>query len=384
MATAGIAPSVLLQQVQQTAGWALDPQYGVGAKSEVPLSPTHFQWRTWLNSALDLEPTYAEPESRLAYFSLLISAHFCTVGTFVPTDVDTRIRFHAWAECREKELLSSMLSVVDMAATWDPKLVSARVVDVGFGDLSGHNGEWFSVRAGALGRALQLKHESAIESLVTQIDDELTREANSFEAVCSKYGSELETLRVACVIAHNLGDLSRVVIDWPVRGERAEQLKAKYVRLGHTDSSNEIRTFRRAGGLNKAMMALENHRFLGLRKPRGLRRHRGLLLPMGPFFDDWGAAIAKHPALNARDRAEVIAALIDAHESDPSQQGYLRALHGIHQNVRGGLEAAALELPAKQRRLIAGGAIREALGLTRERFEQRVAKRARDVLKTLV
>ena len=105
---------------------------------------------------------------------------------------------------------------------------------------------------------------------------------------------------------------------------------------------------------------------------------------MGPFFDDWGAVIATHPSLSAADRSEVIDALVSGHESDPLQSGYLRALNGIHANVRGGIERAAKELPAKQLRLIAAGPIREGLGLTRERFDARTAKRARDLLKTLV
>ncbi len=379
----GIAPSVLIQQVEQTARWALQPRDEVAAREPFTADQDAFAWRDRLGRALELEASYAEPGARLEYFSLLLSAHFCTVGTFVPTDVDTRIRFHAWQECKDKELLTMMLARVDQADRWDPTLVSARVVDVGLGALSGHNGEWFSVRAGALGRALQLKHESAIEQLTAQLDAELSRESQCFERVEGVYGSELAMLRVACVIAHNLGDLSRVVADWPVKSARAEQLRQKYARLGHHDSSNEVGPLRRAGALNKSMMASENHRFLALRRPRGLRKHRGLLLPMGPFFDAWGATIATHKSLTAGDRAEVIDALVDAHLSDPSQQGYLRALAGIHQSVRGGLDEAARELPAKQRRHVAAGAIREALGVTQERFEARVAKRARDVLKTL-
>ena len=379
--SAGIAPSALLQLVQQTAGWALT------GPSDTPA----LSWRATLNNGLALQPTYAElgAESRLPYFALLIAAHYCTVATFVPTDVDARIRCHAWQECRDPLVLTAMVELVDLAASWDPTLVSARVVDVGFGNLSGHNGEWFSVRAGALGRALQTKHDTLVDSLVTVIDEELDREAKCFETAVAKSGGAssegaLNALRVACVIAHNLGDLSRVVAEWPCKGERAEQLRARYSRLGHVDSSNVVATFRRAGGLNKAMMAQENHRFLGLRKPRALRKHRDLILPMGPFFDDWGAVIATHPSLNAADRSEVIDALVSGHESDPLQNGYLRALHGIHANVRGGIERAAKELPARQLRLIAAGPIREGLGLTQERFEARTAKRARDLLKTLV
>ena len=79
-------------------------------------------------------------------------------------------------------------------------------------------------------------------------------------------------------------------------------------------------------------------------------------------------------------RAEVLSVLIDAHEADPSQQGYLRAMAGIHGATRGGLDDLARELPAKQRRAVSGGAIREALGVSAERFEARMVNRLRQAL----
>src|SRR6185312_2414745 len=126
-------------------------------------------------------------------------------------------------------------------------------------------------------------------------------------------GDELDLLRAATTVAHNLGDLSRVVEAWPALEGLAE-LRAIYMRLGHAPSARFGDRFARAGALNKAEMADENHRFLALRKARGLRRSRDLLLPIGPFFDAWGATVATHPALDARDRAEVVAALLAVHE----------------------------------------------------------------------
>jgi hypothetical protein len=76
----------------------------------------------------------------------------------------------------------------------------------------------------------------------------------------------------------------------------------------------------------------------------------------------------------------VLSALIDAHESDPSQQGYLRAMAGIHGSTRGGIDELAKELPAKQRRAVSGGAVREALGVTRERFEARMVNRLKQAV----
>jgi hypothetical protein len=96
---------------------------------------------------------------------------------------------------------------------------------------------------------------------------------------------------------------------------------------------------------------------------------------MGPFFDAWGATLGRHPSLDATARAEVLATLLDAHEADPTQQGFLRAMAGMHGAVRGGLDEVAKGLPAKQRRAVAAGLVREAIGVGAERFEARMVNR---------
>jgi hypothetical protein len=366
----GIAPNLLCAQVENTAAWAL----------EGSIEGEELSWRRALREARTLEPVWTEPDARLAYLELMLAAHFTTVATFVPTDVDTRIRFHAWQECKGRDALAAAVAVVDRAARWDARAVSARIVGDGRDAISGHDGEWFSVRAGALGRAVQIGADELIERLTTAIDDDLSRQARAFERACAERGAELDALRAACTIAHNLGDLSRVVEQWAAKGPRAAEIAGRYTRLGHEDGPTHVRTFALAGRVNKSVMAAENHRFLALRKPRGLRRHRDLLLPLGPFFDAWGATVARHPALDEGARTEVLAALLDAHESDPTQQGYLRAMAGMHGAVRGGLDELARGLPAKQRRAVAGGLVREAIHVPRERFEARMVNRFRQSL----
>jgi hypothetical protein len=367
----GIAPKLLCEQVENTASWALDG----------PLDGEALSWRRALREGRALESVWTEPDQRVRYFELMLAAHYTTVATFVPTDVDTRIRFHAWQEVRDRAQFEAMVARVDHAAAhWSAPAVSARTVDAGLGPLSGHDGEWFSVRAGALGRAIQLKFEDMIEHVSTKIDEELDRERQSFERALATKGRELDALRCACVIAHNLGDLSRVVVDWAAKGPAVERFVSRYARLGHDDASNTVRSFRVAGSVNKAVMALENHRFLPMRKPRALRKSRALLLPMGPFFDAWGRAVATDASIDRSGRAEVLSTLIDAHEADPSQQGYLRAMAGIHGATRGGIDDLAKELPAKQRRAVSGGLVREALGVNQERFEARMVNRLKQAL----
>jgi len=353
-----IAPSVLLEQVKSTASWALDGQTGFRA-------------------ALDGLATDPPPDSPV-YFRGLLAAHFTTVATFVPTDVDARIRHHAFVDLDEPALAVAC-EAVDEAAGWDVTLVSARVVHVASplgGDgrgLSGHRGEWLAVRAGALGRAVAIGARDLADRLRAAIDEELAFEHALLGELAR--GDELDLLRAATTVAHNLGDLSRVVEAWPALEGLAE-LRAIYMRLGHAPSARFGDRFARAGALNKAEMADENHRFLALRKARGLRRSRDLLLPIGPFFDAWGATVATHPALDARDRAEVVAALLAVHEGRPTERGCLRALAALEARTPGGLRSFSEDLPARLRKTLSAGPVRDALKTPLATFEARMRKRA--------
>lgn len=356
----GIAPTLLLSQVESTAGWALAAHEGE-------------EWREILVRAPTLEATWTRPEGLLDRLATMLAAHFTTVGTFVPTDVDAQIRHHVWQELLDAESLRAAVAIVDRATRWDPRVVSARVNETAAGSVSGHDGEWLAVRAGALGRALQLGVADVVESLVAAIDAELTREASVFSSAART--SEVSALKLATTLAHNIGDLSRVVEEWPARGAEVESLRARLSKLGHERSERHGGAFHLAGHVNKEVMATENHRFLALRRPRGLRRARALLLPIGPFFDRWGEALAKSELLERADRAEVLAALLHGHESAPTQLGYLRAIAGLHGAHAGGVESLADELPARVRKLVTFGPVREAMRLSEERFLARMSKR---------
>ena len=343
-----IAPKVLLEQVKSTASWALDSQTGFRAALD----------------ALATDPPADSP----VYFRGLLAAHFTTVATFVPTDVDARIRHHAFVDLDEAGLALAC-DAIDEAASWDVALVSARIVR----GLSGHRGEWLAVRAGALGRAVAIGARELADRLRAAIDEELAFEHALLDELAR--GDELDLLRAATTAAHNLGDLSRVVEAWPAHDGLVE-MRASYTRLGHAPSARFGDRFARAGALNKAEMADENHRFLALRKARGLRRSRALLLPIGPFFDAWGATVATHPALDARDRAEVVAALLNVHEGRPTERGCLRALAALDAKTPGGLRSFSDDLPARLRKTLSAGPVRDALKTPVATFEARMRKRA--------
>lgn len=363
----GIAPSVLASQVAATAPWIVDADLAPSALVR-DAAAIEARWK--------LDPLTNE------YFALLLAAHFLTVGTFVPTDVDVRIRHHAWTEA-DAERVARQLDRVDAAATWDARLVSARTVadprDPERATISGHDGEWLSVWSGALGRALMLEDAVAIERCTTAIDASLDRQAKVYSALEKRPDQLIELLRAGTVLAHNAGDLSRVVEQWPKR-PHIEPHRTRFMKLGHDRGERYGGAFLRAGTINKALTAIENHRFLALRAPRGLRRARALLLPIGPFFDDWGEVVARSPLLEPSDRAEVTEALLETHLRGEDQQGCLRALASMHQYSPGGLDRIAPDLPARMRKLVSAGVVRDAVKVSKQAFEARYLVKAKSVV----
>ena len=341
----GIAPTVLLDQVRSTAPWAF---------ASTPKLPAI----AVLETAPQLEKEWAAIGGGEDYLVMLLAAHFTTVGTFCPTDVDARIREHAWTGL-SRERLASAVDRVEEVAAWPVAPVTARHVVIKKETLAGHQGEWFSVLAGALGRAFALGETATVERTQAWIEAELTREAKLVSHVRKK-GTAQELLSVVTTVAHNLGDLSRVVDTW-TSGHAESEIGLRYRRLGHEDGARFDGAFVYAGGLNKRFMALENHRFLPLRAPKALRRERAFLLPFGPYFYDWGRLLGSTKLLDDEERAEILLALVKVHELRHAERGCLRAIAGIHSVYPGGVDKLARLWPAEQRGSLKRGGIALAL-----------------------
>jgi hypothetical protein len=353
-APAGITPTLLLDQVRNTAPWALTGEPRLPAAEILLDAPAiEERWRAG-----------TDPEG---YLSCLLAAHFTTVATFVPTDVDVRIRQHAWSTLAGKRLAAA-LDRVEEVTRWDARPVCARLVEVGDEALSCHQGEWFSVLAGALGRALALGDAAAIERSRGWIEAELSREARLVQLVRQE-GDDQQLLSVVTTVAHNVGDLSRVVDTWP-EALAASEIGLRYRRLGHEDGARFEGAFVFAGELNKRLMAQENHRFLPLRTPRALRRERAFLLPFGPYFHDWGRTLGATPLLDDAERAEIVLALARVHERRADEQGCLRAIAGIHAACPGGVDKLARLLPPDGRAALQRGGIRQALRVPEADFRR--------------
>ena len=170
-------------------------------------APFLFDKRTSTNSPfLDLLNRDSEPETLAEYFSLCVAAHHATVATFVPTDVDTKIRGLIWRRTRDREVVRAMSDFALGWADWDLRAVSRRYSGAGHrlcDSVSGHNGEWLSVVAGALGRFLLLEDAEYAEKMAEAIDAELVREAAEFMAAFSRPGAEITFPRKAHCLTQN-------------------------------------------------------------------------------------------------------------------------------------------------------------------------------------
>lgn len=313
----------------------------------------------------------------LEYYEFCIAAHFATVGTFVPTDVDVAIREKLWRKISTPEEFAPMWNLVQEFATWDESLVSKRVVFTDSGKkLSGHQGEWLSIAMGAYGTAVKKVHtfvpeiRAQIEALVKEQEEALSELRKKFldDANIANAKNYLDGV---AAVAHNLGDLDRMFDAWEI-GE-LDVLKRRVYRCGHEDARNPREEFLLAGKVYKELLANENHRHFPLREPKCIRRSGDFLLNFGPFLDDWGARIV--PLLNEGELREVAQALIVGWKrlnpkSIYTSQGYARALTGMMNafpNKRGDLEN--LLSPSLKKDLNETG-LKTLMGISKAQFEK--------------
>jgi hypothetical protein len=62
------------------------------------------------------------------YFALCLAAHHATVATFVPTDLDSKIRGLLWRESRDRDVLRSLCDLAFEMHGWSLDGISRRAV----------------------------------------------------------------------------------------------------------------------------------------------------------------------------------------------------------------------------------------------------------------
>lgn len=356
-----IAPETLIAQVRNTAPFLVVHAPETARLLDLGHAPDGFlrilsSWRNLHGFAL-------APEEQLQdYFALCLACHHATVATFVPTDVDTKIRGILWRESRDLDVLRPMLRFALASRAWTEDGVSVRAVR----GVSGHNGEQWSAIAGGLGRLLELGDTAIADEALAAIEAEIDREQAVFDAVAAEPGAELDLLRLSMTLAHNRGDLTQGMGFWkhtPALTRLMDHLSARGRFL------LAVRIYQHTG------LSAEGHRHYPLREVKALRRSSATLLPLCPFLDEWGAVVAR-----LEESHEVLAALVTGCRKVEGQQGYYRAIAGMRAAGAGAFERGAGHMPNAAQRQLRDAELRKLIDFPRAGFESMMRKRARAAL----
>jgi len=358
-----ISPETLIAQVRNTAPFLEERIQATehGCLIELGASPDGFlrilaNWQNIFSARL------TPGEQLQSYFALCLACHHATVATFVPTDVDTKIRGILWHASPDAEILRPMLRLALAARAWTEDGISVRSVR----GVSGHDGEHLSAIAGGLGRLLELGDTASAQEAQAAIELEIDREQAILDEAIAERGAELDVLRLAMTLAHNRGDLSQGMGFWkrtPLTTPLMEHLAAR----GRFELA--VRIYQHTG------LSCEGHRHYPLRPVKALRRSPATLLPLCPFLDEWGSVVAK-----LEESHEVLAALVIGSQKLQGQQGYYRAIAGMLSASSSSFERAATHMPHHAQRLLRGAEIRKLIHMPRVSFESMMRKRARTAL----
>jgi len=402
-----VGPRTLVAQVRVAAPWLFDGSHArIAELPAVPcdpaarLAPLAMHPLGWWSVLLHAERLVAQerpsPAAITDYFALCLAAHWATVATYVPTDVDAKIRDALWLDQTDGDELATMRALAGHLAHWDVRGFSARLLDVDaitgeawHGLHSGHDGERLAVLCGALAAHRARGGSRVADELEADVDAELLREARAWQALGRAAGrarsgdtsAGVAWLRLAAVLAHNAGDVDQGL------GGRAgrrggEAARARFGDLVRRDGQRYSGAFAQAGAVYRALLAAEGHRNYPLREARVLRADAALLLPLGPFLDEWGARLARWPAWGAAERAAVVDALVTGCRRVPGQHGYYRALAGFDAAIPGGLGAEGLQAAcgAAVRRGLREPELRRRLAVPRVSFESGFVRQAARLL----
>ena len=343
-------------------------------------------WLQVLAAAPALVGAKPTGDTREDYLALCLAAHHATVGSYVPTDVDSKIRGDLWrrqtgAALRRRWLLATH------AREWSTAGVSTRVEETTLGPVSGHHGEWLGVAAGALGAAMLAGDRETADAAAGWMQAELTREAQAYAAAeaAVRTGNDdtqaVALTRLAWILTHNAGDVDQGLAHWPsgAVGKLLDEQRQTFAEIAHCAPQRYGGAYHRAKAVYQ-LVASEGHRHYPLRAVKALRTDASFLLPLGPCFEAWGALIAHSPAIDDHGRAEVLAALCNGIEKISGQVGYQRALVGLASGP-GGLAKLSKRLPAAAVAQLDLPNVRQHLKLSAADFAAQLATRVRNLVR---
>jgi hypothetical protein len=354
-----IGPETLIAQVRSTAPFLASRSPGAESARLIDLGDSSDGFLRVLASWENLLCAGLTPEEQLQdYFAFCLACHHATVATFVPTDVDTKIRGIVWRETRDLEVLRPMLRFALASRGWSEEGISIRAVR----SVSGHNGEQWSAIAAGLGYLLELGDTASADEALAAIEAEIDREQAVFDAVCAEPGAELDLLRLSMTLAHNRGDLTQGMGFWKRTGATSPVMEHLSARGRFAPA---VFIYQHTG------LSAEGHRHYPLRPVKALRRSPATLLPLCPFLDEWGGVVSQ-----LEESHEVLAALVEGCQKVQGQQGYYRAIAGMRAASPGGFDRAAARMPNAAQRLLRDAELRKLIDVPRVSFESMMRKRA--------
>lgn len=330
----GIAPNLLLKDVEVTAPWLFQGEISTeGEKKEYLKKLVFYKKNLKLLGHINLSE----------YFYLCMSAHWATAGTFVPTNVDNQIREGLWRHGEVGRHLEKMARITIDSWLWDYEDVTNRKsYNLKANQMmSTHEGTWLSV---AIGAYCALKRNKR-EALADEVYDVILAEVQKEEKLLLELQDSrdhINFLRSSALMAHNFGDLDRVIDQWEM--DHDDPAVKRIYKLGHKPNESYSKILAFTGNVNKAFLSVENHRHMSLRQPKCLRRSHDFLVPVGPFMEEWGETLGSSQKLSAEEKAEIIVALHEGYSRQDLARGYVRAFRGMLKSM-GGMDSLERVLP---------------------------------------
>ncbi|MBY0517178.1 MAG: hypothetical protein K2P81_09730 [Bacteriovoracaceae bacterium] len=330
----GIAPNLLLKDVETTAPFLFRGELNTSTPQTAYLAKLiHYKKNLKLLKTIDL----------FEYFSICMSAHWATAGTFVPTNVDNQIREGLWKHSQIQKFLDKMARLTIESWTWDYSQVTNRK---SFNPKNGqvmstHEGTWLSVAIGAY--CALVKYKSPLQKEMSEVIlAEIEKEEKLLQELRQNRDFE-NFLRSSALMAHNFGDLDRVIDQWLMPLD--DPFRKRIYKLGHELNPNYSKVLAFAGQVNKKFLSVENHRHMSMRQPKCLRQSHHFLVPVGPFMEKWGETLAGSQLLSKADLGEIVAALFDGYNRQNLAMGYARCFGGMMRMLPKGLESLEMDIP---------------------------------------
>ena len=330
----GIAPNLLLKDVEVTAPFLFKGELKLEGKQREYLAKLVF-YKKNLNALKYINLT--------EYFYICMAAHWATAGTFVPTNVDNQIREGLWKHKEIGAHIEKMARITIDSWNWDYEQVTNRKsYNPGNGQvMSTHEGTWLSVAIGAYNALIKNKREALAKEVADVILAEIEKEEKLLIEL-RENRDHINFLRSTALMAHNFGDLDRVIDQWQMSED--DPFRTRIYKLGHKLNENYSPVLAFAGQVNKTFLSVENHRHMSMRQARCLRRSYRYLIPVGPFMDEWGRTLGESPGLSTAEKGEIVACLFEGFKRQDQAYGYARAFRGLIHALPHGLDTLAQDI----------------------------------------